>query len=74
MYFLPINISMNQNRLNVFTFFLRYDCVQSLFASFQLYSLGMTFLTRKAPNTTIAEFANNVDPDEREIRRLIGSI
>ena len=27
-------------------------------------SNGPTLLTRKAPNTTIAEFANTVDPDE----------
>ena len=25
---------------------------------------GKKFLTRKAPNTTIAEFANTVDPEE----------
>ena len=57
---------MNQNRLICFTFFLGYDCIQSVFASLQLFFLGMIFLTLKAPNTTIAEFANNVDPDETD--------
>ena len=29
-----------------------------------IYILGTVELTHKAPNTTIAEFANTVDPDE----------
>ena len=43
---------MNKNtHFFLFTFFLRYDCIQSVFASLQLYSLGMIFLTRHYANT-----------------------